>query len=99
MFTSRYTPLIPQMLKLYDNCAALIFARNNKIISGLSHCPLSTDFFAGMVSSESESFNFKNPVSTEGAVEKWMTAVEAEMRKTLHGITKEAIFHYPKVEM
>lgn len=32
----------------------------------------------------------------EGAVEGWMTEVEAEMRRTLHVITKEAVFYYAK---
>ena len=29
-------------------------------------------------------------------VEVWMTAVEAEMRRTLRTIAKEAVYHYPK---
>jgi dynein heavy chain, axonemal len=50
----------------------------------------------GMVSSEKESFDFRQVVPIEGAVEKWMTAIEAEMRHALHQITKEGVFHYAK---
>jgi hypothetical protein len=33
---------------------------------------------------------------TTGMVETWMTNVEAEMRRTLRTIAKEAVFYYPK---
>jgi len=49
-----------------------------------------------MISSEKESFDFRTPVPIEGAVENWMTAVEAEMRRTLYQITKEGAFYYAK---
>ena len=62
---------------------ALKFGRGNKSI-------------VGMVSSEKESFDFKSPVPIEGAVEVWMTAAEAEMRRTLYQITKEGVFYYAK---
>jgi dynein heavy chain len=55
---------------------ALKFGRGNKSI-------------VGMTSSEGESFSFRSVVPVEGAVEVWMTAVEAEMRKTLAAIMKE----------
>lgn len=71
------------MLKLFDNCASLKFGRGNKSI-------------VGMVSSEKEGFDFRTVVPIEGAVESWMTAVEAEMRKTLYQITKEGVFYYAK---
>ena len=64
------------MLKLFDNCASLKFGRGNKTV-------------IGMVSAEGESFEFRTPTPVDGAVETWMTAVEAEMRKTLHQICKE----------
>ena len=81
--TSDVTSIQEHMLKLFDNCASLIFARNNKIVKG-------------MVSAEGESFEFRTLVSVEGPVEKWMTAVSAEMKVTLRIIMKESIFHYSK---
>ena len=74
---------------LISNCflcvtsAVLKFGRGNKNITG-------------MISSEKESFDFRTPVPIEGAVENWMTAVEAEMRRTLYQITKEGAFYYAK---
>lgn len=56
--------------------AALQFGRGNKTITG-------------MTSSEGESFAFRSTVPVEGGVECWMTAVEAEMRRTLAAIMKE----------
>ncbi|PNH08033.1 Dynein-1-alpha heavy chain, flagellar inner arm I1 complex [Tetrabaena socialis] len=81
--TSDPTSVQEHMLKLFDNCASLVFGRGNKTITG-------------MVSSEKEGFDFRNMVPIEGAVELWMTNVEAEMRKTLYQITKEGIFYYAK---
>lgn len=48
-----------------------------------------------MTSSESESYNFLQPVKADGAVEDWLTVVESEMRRTLHQVSKEAVFYYP----
>jgi hypothetical protein len=42
-----------------------------------------------MTSSEGESFAFRSVVPVEGPVEAWMTAVEAEMRRTLAAVMKE----------
>lgn len=56
--------------------AALKFGRGNKSI-------------VGMMSSEGEGFAFRSVVPVEGAVETWMTAVEAEMRRTLAAVMKE----------
>ena len=81
--TSDVTMIQEFMLGLFDNTEELIFARNNKIIKG-------------MVSSEKESFDFKELVAVEGPVENWMTSVAAEMKRTLRAIMKEAIFLYPK---
>lgn len=58
------------------SCTALKFGRGNKGI-------------VGMTSSEGESFAFRSVVPVEGAVEVWMTAVEAEMRRTLAAVMKE----------
>jgi hypothetical protein len=56
--------------------AALKFGRGNKSI-------------VGMTSSEGEGFAFRSMVPVEGAVEVWMTGVEAEMRRTLAVVMKE----------
>lgn len=69
------------MLKLFDNCANLIFGRGNKSV-------------IGMRSSEGETFNFRQAIAVEGAAEKWMTNVEREMKETLHQISKEGVFYY-----
>jgi len=82
--TSDPTSVQEHMLKLYDNCASLKFGRGNKTING-------------MVSSEGEAFDFRTPVPIEGAVESWMTGVEAEMRNTLYQISKEGVFYYAKL--
>ena len=50
----------------------------------------------GMVSSESESFTFTNPVSIDGPIEDWMTMVENEMKYSLWHRTKDSIFWYAK---
>jgi dynein heavy chain len=42
-----------------------------------------------MTSSEGEGFAFRSMVPVEGAVEVWMTGVEAEMRRTLAVVMKE----------
>jgi len=81
--TSDVTSIQEHMLKLFDNCAELIFARNNRIVKG-------------MVSAEGESFEFRTVVNVEGAVETWMTAVSIEMKVTLRAIMKESVFFYPK---
>jgi dynein heavy chain, axonemal len=81
--TSDVTMIQEMMLGLFDNTEELMFARNNKIIKG-------------MISSEKESFEFRNIVPVEGAVESWMTVVSAEMKVTLRAIMKEAVFFYPK---
>lgn len=47
-----------------------------------------------MVSAEGESFDLRTPVPCDGPVETWMSAVEAEMRRTLAAVTKEGVFYY-----
>ena len=71
------------MLKLFDNCSALIFGKNNTSVTG-------------MRSSEGESFEFLANVSIDGPVEQWMQQIEKEMRQTLFRKSKEGIFHYAK---
>lgn len=78
---------------MFDNCALLGFAKQNKLVTSMTSC-------------EKESFDFVEPVVgilflvfnfyfvAEGAVENWMNLIEAEMQKTLLLNTKEAVFHY-----
>ncbi|KAJ1493380.1 dynein heavy chain, N-terminal region 2-domain-containing protein, partial [Baffinella frigidus] len=77
--------LSEHMLKLFDNCAELIFARNNKVVKG-------------MISSEGESFDYRTQTPVEGAVETWMLAVAQEMKVSLLAIMKESVFFYPRNE-
>ncbi len=71
-----------------------IHHRQSPPLSALSCSP--SRCFTRPRSSEKESFDFRTPVPIEGAVELWMTGVEAEMRKTLYQITKEGAFYYAK---
>lgn len=64
--TSDPTSVQEHMLKLFDNCAQLKLGRGNKTV-------------IGMVSSEGETFDFRNVVNIEGAVETWMTNVEVRL--------------------
>lgn len=75
--------IAPHLMKLFDNCKELIFAKNDKIIGG-------------MVSDEGEQYDFEAPTKTEGAVEDWMNRVDDEMKKTLHIICKRSVFNYAK---
>lgn len=49
-----------------------------------------------MISAEGETYQYRLKVSTDGAVEVWMRAVEAEMRHTLFEIMKEGTYYYAK---
>lgn len=69
------------IFKLFANCKTLHFVRGNTAVAGMS-------------SEQGETYEYRTPVLTEGAVENWMTAVETEMQRTLQQITKEAVFHY-----
>lgn len=73
----------PHLLKLFDNCKDLIFGKGDK-------------FLLGMISDESEKYDFETPTKPEGAVEDWMNKVDVEMKKTLQVITKKAVFYYAK---
>ena len=48
----------------------------------------------GMMSEETEQYKFVIPIKPEGNIEDWLGRVEAEMKRTLHYLTKEAIFWY-----
>ena len=82
--SSDVTAVQEHCLKMFDNCASLIFGRQNKVVMG-------------MTSAEGESYQFKTQTSTEGPVEFWMTNVVKEMKVSLRQMMKEGIFHYPKV--
>eukprot|EP00762_Andalucia_godoyi_P000034 ANDGO_02412.mRNA.1 Dynein-1-alpha heavy chain len=71
------------MLKMFDNCAALRFGKNATSI-------------IGMQSSENEVYDFRTMVKAEGPVEKWLNAVQDEMRRTLRAVLKESTFFYAK---
>jgi dynein heavy chain len=73
----------PQLIKLFDNCKALKFENNGKVVKG-------------MISDEGESYDFLEPFKPEGAVESWMNTVEAEMRSNLRRLTKEGVYYYGK---
>ena len=81
------SPLCVQvhMLKLFQCVKELKFSRGEGAVVGMS---------AGA----DEEFEFRTPVSTEGAVENWMGGVEAEMKATLQVMTKEAVFHYANAD-
>ncbi|KAJ1437467.1 dynein heavy chain, N-terminal region 2-domain-containing protein [Ochromonadaceae sp. CCMP2298] len=71
------------LLKLFDNVKSMHFARNNKVVEGMS-------------SSEAEGFTFRTITNIDGPVESWMTACEEEMHVSLRDITKEGVFIYAK---
>jgi hypothetical protein len=48
------------------------------------------------VSSENESFDFKQNIIAGGPVEEWMPRTEHKMQKSLYLIMKEAVIAYPK---
>jgi len=77
--TSDATLVQEHMLKLFDNCAKLLFGPNNESIVGL-------------MSAEGESFELSEPVQVLGLpVEVWMTKVESAMRITLKELCKKGI--------
>jgi dynein heavy chain len=73
------------MLKLFDNCKELITNKSGKMVTG-------------MESDEGEKYDLKETKKAEGAVEIWMSTVDAEMQSTLHRLTKEAVYNYHNQE-
>ena len=72
------------MLKMFDNCAVLYFKTGSDAVEG-TH------------SQEREHLAFDTPVPTEGfPVEKWLTNVLEEVKKTLRGLLKASVYFYPK---
>ena len=49
-----------------------------------------------MTSDEGEKYFFETPVKPEGTVEQYMNKVDDEMKKSLHVITKRAVYGYAK---
>ena len=69
----------PYLLKLFDNVKQVIFS-GGSIVS--------------IESSEKERLTLNNHISTDYAVEVWMTRLEEEMKHSLWTLTKETIFSY-----
>ncbi|KAJ5066878.1 intein-containing dynein axonemal heavy chain 10 precursor [Anaeramoeba ignava] len=91
--TSDQTSIQEHIIKLFDNTLSLKFRK----IGSFSENQESSYIVDGMISPEGEHLNFHDSVPVEGNVETWMTNVEAEMRKSLRLLTKEALFYYPKI--
>ena len=53
-----------------------------------------SQYIAGMVSPKKEKYDYRKHVSTEGAVETWLTNAEDEMKATLRLIAKGGVFAY-----
>lgn len=81
--TSDPQAIQPHLLKLYDNCSRLTFAQGGKVITQ-------------MTSDEGEQYDFQTPVKPDDKIESWMNKVEEEMKRTLHVLTKTAVFYYAK---
>ena len=47
-----------------------------------------------MESEEGETYPFREPVTTEGPAEEWMTTVDEAMKTSLYAIAKEGVFMY-----
>lgn len=73
------------LLSLFDNCKMLTFGKGDKQM-------------IGMVSDESESFEFETPVKPEGKIEDWMNKIDEEMKDTLTLMAKRATFEYAKTD-
>jgi dynein heavy chain len=78
----------PHMGKCFDAIKALDFG-------GGEGRPETQDFrIYGMVSPEGEVVDYAPSTKARGSVEAWLTGVEAEMRASLKGLTKEAVKDY-----
>jgi dynein heavy chain len=71
------------MLSLFDNCKSLVFANNNKVITG-------------MISNEKEAWDFVFKVKPEGKIEEWMNDIDAEMKRSLEVLAKQSIWEYAR---
>ncbi|KAG5468030.1 hypothetical protein LSCM4_01117 [Leishmania orientalis] len=85
--TSSAKAVQDHMLKMFDNCARLIFKSERD------------ETVCGVESQEGERLDFGAPVKTDGRpVEEWLQAVLDESKQSLHDILKAGIFHYPKMQ-
>lgn len=74
------------MLKMFDNCAKLIFKSEFD------------ETICGVDSQEGERCDLANPVKTDCPVEEWLQAVLDETKSSLHDILKAGVFYYPKMQ-
>uniref|UniRef100_A0A7S4D2X3 Dynein-1, subspecies f n=1 Tax=Eutreptiella gymnastica TaxID=73025 RepID=A0A7S4D2X3_9EUGL len=73
------------MLKMFDNCAMLLFKGESTVIEGVQ-------------SAEGERLMFVATVATEGLqVQKWLNLVLKEKKRSLTAVLKEGTFFYPKM--
>jgi len=75
----------PHLRKCFDNVVKVEFSPEKG-----SHEIL------GMWSAEKEYVPFSGPVFATGAVEFWLSDIEAMMRKTLYDVSKNALDNYPE---
>ena len=74
------------MLKMFDNCAQLVFKGASETVEGVD-------------SQEGERLDFDTAINTEGRpVEMWLSMVLNESKSTLRGILKAGVFYYPKMD-
>ncbi|KAG5494118.1 hypothetical protein JKF63_01953 [Porcisia hertigi] len=85
--TSSAKAVQDHMLKMFDNCARLIFKSERD------------ETICGVESQEGERLDFGTPVKTDGRpVEEWLQAVLDESKQSLHDILKTGVFYYPKMQ-
>ncbi|CAM38695.1 putative dynein heavy chain [Leishmania braziliensis MHOM/BR/75/M2904] len=85
--TSSAKAVQDHMLKMFDNCAQLVFKSERD------------ETICGVESQEGERLDFGTPVKTDGRpVEEWLQAVLDESRQSLHDILKAGVFYYPKMQ-
>jgi len=69
------------MPKMFDNVSNVEFGKGARQALGLN-------------SGEKEQLLFTTPVSTENAIETWMTNLQTSMEETMHNNVKSGVFHY-----
>jgi len=69
------------MPKMFDNVFKVAFGKGARLAEGLH-------------SNEKELCQFQTPVSTDVAIEVWMTNLENNMKSSMHYLTKECVFNY-----
>ena len=66
---------------MFDNVAGVAFGKGCKEAKGIN-------------SNEGEQLVLDYAVSTEVAIESWMTSLENVMKETMHTIVKHGVYHY-----